>query len=159
LGWLGQPVPSGVVGAQLTRGARARGAQSLSATVRALVGRDTAEQVWRSTHNEFFWAYALADAGVLAGIGLVFWGAAPERRRRRARWWRIAGVFAVSVPAGTFLANLVPWWRQAHPAAWLYGVAVALALVIATAVLLVTRRRDPLAPFGLVCLFTVAVLR
>ncbi len=154
LGWLGQRAPSGVVGAQLTRGTRG----ALPATVRWLAGRDTAEQVWRSTHNEFFWAYALADAGVLAAIGLVFWGAAPERRRRRARWWRVAGVFAVSVPAGTFLANLFPWPRQAHPAAWLYGVAVALALVIALGALLVTRRRGTLAPFGLVCLLTVAVL-
>jgi hypothetical protein len=62
------------------------------------------------------------------------------------------------VPAGTFLANLVPWWRLVHPAVWLYGVAAALAAVIAVAALLVTRRRDPLAPFGLVCLLTVAVL-
>jgi len=154
LGWLGQRVPSEAVGAQLTRGNRG----PLPATVRGLTGRDTAEQVWRSTHNEFFWAYALADAGVLAAIGLVFWGAAPERRRRRAQWWRVAGVFAVCVPAGTFLANLVPWPRQAHPAAWLYGVAVALALVIGLAALAATRQRDPLAPFGLVCLFTVAVL-
>ena len=154
LGWLGRDVPSGLVGAPLTRGARG----ALPATVRWLTGRDTAEQVWRSTHNGFFWAYALADAAALAAIGLVFWGAAPERRRRRARWWRVAAVFAVSVPAGTFLANLVPWWRLAHPAAWLYGVAVALAAVIALAALLVTRRRDPLAPFGLVCLLTVAVL-
>jgi hypothetical protein len=158
LGWLGRDVPSGLVGAPLTRGARASGSQSLPATVRALTGRDTAEQVWRSTHNGFFWAYALADAAVLAAIGLLFWGAAPERRRQRARWWRVAATFAVSVPAGTFLANLVPWWRLAHPAAWLYGVAVALAAVIALAALLATRRRDPLAPFGLVCLFTVAVL-
>jgi hypothetical protein len=154
LGWLGQRVPSGVVGAQLTRGSRG----PLSATVSGLTARDTAEQVWRSTHNEFFWAYALADAGVLAAIGLLFRGAVPERRRRRAQWWRVAGLFAVCVPAGTFLANLFPWPRQAHPAAWLYGVAVALALVIALAGLAVTRRRDPLAPFGLVCLFTVAVL-
>ena len=154
LGWLGQRVPSGVVGAQLTRGNRG----PLPATVRDLTARDTAEQVWRSTHNEFFWAYAMADAGVLAAIGLVFWGAAPERRRRRAQWWRVAGVFAVCVPAGTFLANLFPWPRQAHPAAWLYGVAVALALVIALAALAATRRRDTLAPFGLICLFTVAVL-
>jgi hypothetical protein len=155
LGWLGHRPPSGLVGAQLTRGSRA---PSLSATVRGLTARDTAEQVWRSTHNEFFWAYALADAAVLAAIGLVFWGATPERRRRRARWWRVAGVFAVSVPVGTFLANLVPWPAQAHPAAWLYGVAAALALVIGLAALTATRRRDPLAPFGLVCLFTVAVL-
>jgi len=154
LGWLGQPVPSGLVGAQLTRGARG----PLPAAVRALTGRDTAEQVWRSTHNDFFWAYALADAGVLAAIGLAFRGTAPERRRRRARYWQVAAVFAVSVPAGTFLADLVPWWRLAHPAAWLYGVAVALALVIGGAALLVTRRRDTLAPFGLICLFTVAVL-
>jgi hypothetical protein len=143
-----------VVGAQLTRGTRG----ALPGTVRWLVGRDTAEQVWRSTHNEFFWAYALADAGVLAAIALVFWGAAPERRRRRARCWRVAGVFAVSVPAGTFLANLFPWPGQAHPAAWLYGVAVALAALIALAALLATRRRHALGPFGLICLFTVAVL-
>jgi hypothetical protein len=158
LGWLGRDVPAGLVGAPLTRGARPSGSQSLPATVRWLTGRDTAEQVWRSTHNGFFWAYALADAAALAAVGLAFWGAAPERRRRRARWWRVAAVFAVSVPAGTFLANLVPWWRLAHPAVWLYGVAVALAAVIALAALLVTRRRDPLAPFGLVCLLTVAVL-
>jgi hypothetical protein len=154
LGWLGQHVPSGVVGAQLTRGARG----PLTSTVRALTGRDTAEQVWRSTHNAFFWAYALADAAVLAAIALLSWGAAPERRRRRARYWRTAGVFATALPAGTFLANLVPWWRLAHPAAWLYGVAVALALLIGGAALAVTRRRDTMAPFGIICLFTVAVL-
>jgi hypothetical protein len=70
----------------------------------------------------------------------------------------VAGVFAASVPAGSFLANLVPWWRSAHPAAWLYGVAAALTVVIALAALLATRRRDTFAPFGLVCLLTVAVL-
>jgi len=155
LGWLGHGLPSGVVGAQLTRGSRP---PSLAAAIRSLAGRDTADQVWQSTHQVFFWAYVLADAAVLAAIGLASWGAAPGRRRRRARWWRAAGVVAVSVPAGTFLANLVPWWRLAHPAAWLYGVAVALALVIALTALLATRRRDALAPFGLVCLFTVAVL-
>src|SRR5580698_1196744 len=120
LGWLGVPVSGPVLsslgGAQITRGDR----DVLAPTVRSLVGRDTAEQVWRSTHSPFFWAYALADIVVMAGIGLAFWGAAPEARRRRARWWRVAGVFAVSVPAGTFGANLVPWWQFAHPAFWLY---------------------------------------
>jgi hypothetical protein len=154
LTWLGQGVPAGLVGAPLTRGPRS----GLPATVRALAGRDTAEQVWRSTHDEFFWAYALADTGVLAAIALAWWGAAPERRRQRARWWRVAGVFAISVPAGTFLANLVPWWRSAHPAAWLYGVAAVLAALIALAALLATRRRGTFAPFGLVCLLTVVVL-
>jgi len=157
LGWLGRGVPSGVVGAQLTRADRG----ALAPTIRSLADRDAAEQVWRSTHEEFFWAYALADVVVFAAIGLAFWGAEPERRRRRARWWRAAGVFAVSVPVGTFLANLVPWWQLAHPAAWLYGAAAAWAVVIGLAALLGTRRLgpgDPLAPLGAVCLLTLAVL-
>jgi hypothetical protein len=154
LGWLGQTVPPQTVGAHITRGDRG----SLAATVQSLTGRDTAEQVWRDTHDEFFWAYSLADAAVLAAIGLTAWGAAEEKRRRRARGWRVAGVFAAAVPAGTFLANLVPWSTTAHPAAWLYAVSVALALVIAGAALLGFRNRGPLAPFGVICLFTVAVL-
>jgi hypothetical protein len=150
-------VLSSLGGAQITRGDRG----ALAPTVRSLVGRDTAEQVWRSTHSPFFWAFALADIVVMAGIGLAFWGAAPEARRRRARWWRVAGVFAVSVPVGTFLANLVPWWQFAHPAVWLYAVAVAWAAVIGAAALLGPWRRDPkdpLGPFGVICLLTVVVL-
>ena len=154
LGWLGQTVPSQTVGAHLTRGDRG----SLASTVQSLTGRDTAEQVWRDTHGEFFWVYALADAVVLAAIGLASWGAAPDKRRRRARGWRVAGVFAAAVPAGTFLANLVPWSTTAHPAAWLYAVSVALAVVIALAALLGFRNRDPLGPFGAICLFTLVVL-
>src|SRR5207248_976230 len=68
------------------------------------------------THNALFWTYALADAVVLAGIGLAAWGATAERRRRRARGWRAAGVFAAAVQAGTFGANLVPRSSAAHPA-------------------------------------------
>ena len=152
LGWLGGPgsatLPADAVGAQITRGDRG----SLAPTVRSLVGRDTAEQVWRSTHEEFFWAYALADGVVLAAIGLAFWGAAEDKRRQRARWWRVAGVFAAAVPVGTFLANLVPWTLSTHPAAALYGVAVGLAIVVALAALLGPWRRDRFAPFGVICL-------
>jgi hypothetical protein len=154
LGWLGETVPPQTVGSHISRGDRG----PLAATVKSLAGRDTAEQVWRDTHDEFFWAYALADAAVLAAIGLASWGATEEKRRRRARWWRVAGVFAAAVPVGTFLANLVPWSTAAHPAAWLYSVSVALAVLVALAALLGLRHRDPLAPFGAICLFTLAVL-
>jgi len=154
LGWLGHGVPTGVVGAQLARGDRG----PLDATIRSLVARDTAEQVWLSTHAEFWWAYALAGAAVLAVIGLAFWGAAGDQRGRRARWWRVAGVFAVSVPVATFLANLVPWSRSAHPALALYVAAAVLAAIVGLAALLGPWRRDPLAPFGMICLFTLAVL-
>jgi hypothetical protein len=163
LGWLGGPgsastVPADAVGAQITRGDRGAAHSRLAPTVRSLVGRDTAEQVWRSTHEEFFWAYALADGVVLAAIGLACWGAAEDKRRQRARWWRVAGVFAAAVPAATFLANLVPWMLSTHPAAALYGVAVGLAIVIALAALLGPWRHNPFAPFGVICLFTLLVL-
>ncbi len=154
LGWLGATGPAQTVGAHITRGDRG----SLASTVNSLTGRDTAEQVWRDTHGAFFWAYSLADAVVLAAIGLASWGPAQDQRRRRARRWRVAGVFAAAVPAGTFLANLVPWSTTAHPAAWLYAVSAALALVIAGGALLGFRNRGPLAPFGAICLFTLAVL-
>jgi len=147
LGWLGARAPSGLAGARLVRGPRGGG---LAAAVRSLAARDEAEQVWRSTHDAFFWAYALADAVALAVAWLAWRGAG----------LRVAGVFAAAVPAGTFLADLVPWWRLAHPAAWLYGAAAALAAAIGAAALLAGRRaaRDPLAPLGLVCLLTLAVL-
>ena len=95
---------------------------------------------------------------MLGAIGLACWGATEDQRRRRARWWRVAGVFAAAVPVGTFLANLVPWSTTAHPAAWLYSVSVALAAVIGLAALLAVRHRDLLAPLGVICLFTLAVL-
>lgn len=160
LGWLGGTgtVPAELTGAQITRGDHGSAYSRLAQTVRSLAGRDAAEQVWRDTHDEFFWAYSLADAAVLAAIGLACWGSAQDRRRRRARWWRVAGVFAAAVPAGTFLANLVPWSTSAHPAAWLYAASVALAVVIGLAALAGPWRRDPLGPFGVICLFTLVVL-
>ena len=169
LGWLGQPVsastvsastvlastgPPGAVGAQITRGDRG----DLESTVQSLTGRDAAEQVWRDTHEEFFWAYALADAALLAAIGLAFRGAAEDRRRRRARWWRVAGVLAAAVPVGTFLANVFPWPTSEHPAAWLYVTSVAVAAFVARVALAGPWRRHWLAPFGAVCLFTLVVL-
>jgi hypothetical protein len=149
LGWLGQPSSTSVTSAP-------RG--SLDGAIKGFADRQIAEQVWTSSHGPFFWTYALADAGVLAAIGLIFWGATDERRRKRARGWRIAGVFAAALPAGTFLANLVPWSRQAHPALWLYGASVVIGAIVGLVALRLGRTNDPLAPFGLICLFTVLVL-
>jgi len=52
-------------------------------------------------------------------------GGQPDRRRRRAALWRIAGTVTGAIPAGSFLANLVPWWLMSHPAIWQYGLIVA----------------------------------
>ena len=154
LRWLGATIPVGVDGAQLTSSGRS----ALAATIKDFTGRQTAERVWTSTHSIFFWTYALADVAALGIIGLAFWGATEERRRRRAAGWRIAGAFAVAAPAGTFLANLVPWWQYAHPALWEYAMSVAWTAVIGLVALRGRWRRDPLGPFGAVSLFTLVVL-
>jgi hypothetical protein len=153
-GWLDRGVPATITGARITRGDRG----SLESAVRALNGRDTAEQVWMTTHSWFFAGYAIVDAVLLGVPALVFWGGDAERRRRRAAGTRAAGAFAVAVPAGTFLANLMPWWLWEHPAVWLYGLAVAWALVIGAVGLAGPWRRQPMGPVGAICLVTLLVL-
>ena len=152
--WLGHSVPAGTVGSRITRGARG----DLDSTVTSLLARDTAEQVWISTHGWFFIGYAAADALAFCVPVLLFWGSAEERRHRRARSWRVAGTLAASVPLASYLANLAPWWNWIHPAWWLYGLTIAWALVVAAAALSGQWRRDALGPFGAVAAATLLLL-
>jgi hypothetical protein len=152
--WLGRQVPAGTVGARITRGERG----DLDATVASLRARDVAEQVWIATHGWFFIGYAIADVLAFGLPALVVWGSEAERRRRRARCWRVAGALAVAVPLGSYLANLAPWWYWAHPAWWLYGMAVGWTLVASAAALAGPWRRDVLGPFGALCLATLLLL-
>ena len=158
LGWLGRTSPADAVGA----GSPATDRGSLSSAIDAMTSRDTAEQVWRSTHNAFFWTYALADAVVLAAIGLVFLGrrrgAAPSAGPRVAGGRRVRrrgpGRHVPGQP-GALVVVLAP---RRWPCTWPRPV---LALVVALAALAAGRRlasRDPLTPFGLICLFTLVVL-
>jgi hypothetical protein len=154
-GWLGQSVPAGTVGARITRAGR----ESLDSTVTGLIARDRAEQVWMATHGPFYIGYALAD--VLAfSIPLLLLprGPAEERRRRRARCWRVAGPAAAAVPLGSYLANAVPWWTWSHPAWCLYGLTAGWTLAITAAALAGPGRRSALGPFGAICAATLLVL-
>ena len=147
-------------------GRRGRRAASPAATgarspprSRPLTGRDTAEQVWRATHNEFFWAYALADAAVLAAIGLASWGAAPEQRRRRARV--VAGGRGVRrrgarghVPGqpGALVDDRAPGRLRCTASRWRWPWSSRWPRCSAAAAAVRSRRS------ALICLFTVAVL-
>jgi hypothetical protein len=152
--WLGHPVPAGTVGARITRTDRG----GLEATLSALTERDTAEQVWLSTHGWFFLGYAAAAALAFAIPAVALRGRGERARRRRARCWRAAGLVAAAVPLGSYLANLASWPGQAHPAGWLYGLTAAWTLVVAAAALAGPWRRDPLGPFGAVCAATLLLL-
>jgi hypothetical protein len=153
-GWLGRPVPAGAVGARITSAARGE----LDSTVTALRGRDAAEQIWMSTHGWFLVGYAVADMLLFALPALLRRGGDERCRRWRPRAWRLAGILAAAVPLGSYLANLAPWWRLAHPAWWLYGLTVAWTLVVAAAALAGPWRRDALGPFGAICAATLLLL-
>jgi hypothetical protein len=153
-GWLGRPTPDGVVGSQISSTRRG----PLTAAVRALIGQDTAAQVNRSTIGRFFVVYVLSDGVLLALITLMLAGSGNERRRRRSAAYMAAGVLAGAVPAGTFLASLVPWPQLPHPAFLLYVLTLAWTAVIAAAALAGPWRRDPFGPPGFVGTVTVAVI-
>jgi hypothetical protein len=92
------------------------------------------------------------------------WGWIASRRRAGPVPRRLAGLLCVAsalVPAASFTANLVPWWRADHPlaelaAATAVGVATGTAVVAALDAL-VWRRRS-LGPVGGVGLVTAAVI-
>lgn len=161
--WLGHPVPAGTVGAVITRTGRG----SLDSTVTSLIARDTAEQVWIATHGWFFIGYAAAAALAFSIPLLLLWGrrgvappgdSAEERRRCRARCWRVVGIAATAVPLASYLANLAPWWTWAYPAWWLYGLTAAGTLIVMAAALAGPWRRCVLGPFGAICTATLLVL-
>jgi hypothetical protein len=152
--WLGHPVPAGTVGARIGRADRG----SLDSTVTGLMARDTAEQVWISTHGWFFIGYGIADALAFGLPVLLARGREEERRRRRAQCWRSAGIVAAAVPLASYLANLAPWWTWVHPAWWLYGMTIVWTLVVAAAALAGPWRRGALGPFGAICAATLLLL-
>ncbi|HEY5986003.1 MAG TPA: hypothetical protein VIV12_06390, partial [Streptosporangiaceae bacterium] len=154
LHWFGTPVPSAVVGSPL----RATGRASLPAAVRMLADADAAAQVYLATLTPFFLLVGFGYPVLFSVIAVAPWGRGENRPRRRRAAARAVGLWAASVPAGTFLASLAPWWTLAHPAAVLYAVAVAWAAVIAATALAGPWRRDPLGPPGMVAAVTFGVI-
>jgi hypothetical protein len=152
--WLGRPAPPGTVGAVLAKTNRG----ALAATVDGLRARDSAEQVWIATHGRFYLAYAALGALAFGVPALLYWGATQDKRRRRAQWWRVAGVAMTAVPLASFLADAAPWWTWAHPAWWLYGLTTGWTLLIAVAALSGPWRRSALGPFGVISTATLLVL-
>jgi hypothetical protein len=153
--WFGSGIPAAVVGSPLTS---TRRGGSLAATIGMLIGQDAAAQVYRSTVTPFFLLVGFGYVAVFAVIWVMPWGRGEARGRRRRAVTRAVGLWAASVPVGTFLAGLVPWAALPHPAAVLYTLAAAWAAVVAGIALAGPWRRDPLGPAGLVAAVTAVVI-
>ncbi|HLZ36274.1 MAG TPA: hypothetical protein VKP64_00630 [Mycobacteriales bacterium] len=158
LALLGLEPPPSVVGQrwQPTPGPRA---QSLPAHVARLVDLDRAAQEQRRLVPPFF---ALL-VGAQAVLYLLAFTALRrlERGRHRDRVLgaaRVAALAFAAAPVATYLAQLVPWWRHAHPLpVLLAAVAVADAAVLTVALAGPWRQRL-LGPVGAVAGLTFAVL-
>jgi hypothetical protein len=153
LHWLGRG-DGNLVGSVIQNSSRG----TLASAITMLKAQDTAAQVYRDTLGWFFLVYALAEGLAFGLVALTLRGDGADRRRRRVSAYRIAGVAGASVPAGSFLANLVPWGQFPHPALVLYGLALAWSAVVAAVALTGPWRRDPLGPPGCVGAITTAII-
>jgi hypothetical protein len=166
LGWLGTPVPSAVIGSPLRAVHRAGPAgPGLAAALRTLAGQDAAAQVYRYTVTPFYQVVGFGYPALFALIALIAWAGTrirwakePRHRARIRAAARAAAAWAAAVPAGTFLASLVPWWTLGHPALVLYALAVASAAAVAAVALAGPWRRDPLGPAGVIAAVTLGVI-
>lgn len=136
---LGRPVPE-VAGRPLSGGAPGR-PDTVAATVAALVDTDSQAVAQRSVMGPFF-----AGLGVALLLLVTVAGWLLRRRTAPAEVaMRRLGGFALglsAVPAATFLANLVPWWRSPAPLPTVAAVVAVVATAM-TAVAVWASRRAP----------------
>ena len=82
----------------------------------------------------------------------------PAVRRRTLYRLRAGSVVFASVPASTFLANLLPWWRVGPGGLAVTGAVIVFVVPIAAVALLGPWRRALLGPMGAVAAMTALVL-
>ncbi len=155
------PLPPGLGGATLESGtAPDNSDERASARLKALVDYDEASHAVHALVPPFFMAFAYGQLLIYLYVLLVWKGriGSPGKRITALVWVRRVAVSAASVPASTFLANLIPWWRFPIP-------MVSVVLSVALFVLLITGTalsgpwsRSPVGPLIVVSGVTMSVL-
>nr|WP_231135004.1 hypothetical protein [Motilibacter deserti] len=155
LGLVGAPVPDEAVGSPLEAGAPVDG---LGEAVDDLVAADDAERVVRGTQS-WFWITLLGLQLVVYLLATLVlrrsWGPA---RRRVLTWTRWGALASGAVPAATFLADLVPWWRAGAPVPAIVALVAALTVAIGALAAAGPWRGRPLGPPTAVAAVTALVL-
>ena len=138
--------------------------EPLPERIDALVDVDVQAQAHRRLVPPFF--------AILVGTQIVLYGtaayllrrlrgsgrsASPEGTRIRVATSRVALAFAAA-PVATYLANLVPWWRQDHLLLTLLAVTTAIVAAVVAVAELGPWRRRPLGAIGAVAGITALVL-
>ncbi|WP_283132997.1 hypothetical protein [Rhizohabitans arisaemae] len=120
--------------------------------VTVLKGADVAGQTIRALGAAFFTTLAVLQVVFYLLAYLLL------RRRRSRPLIRIAGLALASLPAATYLANLIPWWRFPAPLAGLIGGILGFAALTCLLALAGPWRRHLLGPPTVVAAVTAAVL-
>ena len=161
LGLTGLEVPSRLNGGVITSESAGVNSEELAQERwQDLVDYDLASYKIRSLVPPFFQAFAYGQL-VIYLLVLLVWKGKLGSPQTRGRWLGLARVVAVSaaaVPAATFLANLVPWWRVGWPM-----VAIVASVAIWTAIIAVLALCGPwgssgLGPVAVVSAVTVLVI-
>ncbi|HEU4423707.1 MAG TPA: hypothetical protein VFR67_14345 [Pilimelia sp.] len=119
---------------------------------RPLRGQAVAADVQRDALVPFFAGIAIVLVGLVA---LAVWGSS---RPRVAAVAHPLAIGLAAVPAATFLANAIPWWRATHPAAALAALVAAIAAALGAAACLGPWRRHAWGPPACVALVTAVLL-
>jgi len=157
----GVALPDTVTGSALQRSPAPDNSEGLAARRHGdLVDDDLSSRSVRPIVYPFFVSWGLLIIASLAVLALMWWrGLGSPRLRESARTWVRKGlVVSAAVPASTFLANLLPWWRSAWPALALVAVVAVWASVIGAIALGGAWRTSPMGPTVAVAGMTFVVL-
>lgn len=157
----GVPQPAGVSGSALSRSPAPNSSEALAERRHGgLVDDDLSSRSVRPIVYPFFVGWGLLMLASLVGLALVWWrGVGSTRMRESARSCVRKGlVVAAAVPASTFLANVVPWWRFAWPSFVLVVAVAVWASVIGAVALRGPWRQSVMGPVAVVAAVTFVVL-
>jgi hypothetical protein len=161
LALLGVPAPADFVGSPLrTMAAPDAAPAAAAARLREVADLEQAAQRIQALVSPFFNGLVIAQLVLYGAAAVVLrggWASGARRGRLLDAVRRVALVFAC-VPAATYLANTVPWWRATHPMPAIVAAVAGYVAVMALIAQLGPWRRLPLGPFGAVAGLTAVVL-
>jgi hypothetical protein len=112
-----------------------------AAKLTVLTDVDTKADAMHRVVGPFLLIWVLGTALALLVLWVMLRRSAPWNQRlarqRVLRLVRVVGLLAAGMPAATFVANLLPWWRWSTTTAVLTAMLLALALVISSVLTLI----------------------
>jgi hypothetical protein len=134
--------------------------------VTLLTDLDTKADAMHEVVTPFLVIWLVVAFGLLGVLAIAWHRAHPwnvtHSRRRVLRAVRVIGMLTAGMPAATFLANLMPWWRLSGATWVLVGVLVAICLAISAVLGLVSLRgpwrSSALGPLAALSAITAGVI-